>query len=225
MEARKTGDIVQGHFEDTYSNLYNKMVLSIKWPLENCRAKYILKTDEDCYVNTDLLLSFLEKYDATRGSKPLYMGRKSSNMKVIRNPKDRYYVSKDLHPSPTYVPYISGGGYLFSGSLLRSLYEASKTSPLFPIEDACFGSLMKKIEVQPKNNLRFLPFIFCYYLDPSKDPLDRPLCEFLGPIVIHGLKPPKQIEMNFNVKIMTHARSICQSAERNGWLTSRKKCG
>ncbi|XP_031564976.1 beta-1,3-galactosyltransferase 5-like [Actinia tenebrosa] len=126
MEARRTGDIVQGDFLDIYNNLYKKMVLSLKWPLKNCRAKYILKTDEDCYVNTDMLISFLEKYDTTRGSNPLYMGRKSDNSSVERDPEDRYYVSKDIYPSPTYDPYISGGGYVFSGFLLEKLYEASR---------------------------------------------------------------------------------------------------
>lgn len=227
LEARRTGDIVQGDFLDIYNNLYKKMVLSLKWPLKNCPARYILKTDEDCYVNTDMLLSYLEKYDATRGSKPLYMGRRSDNVSVEREPMDRYYVSKDRHPSPTYDPYVSGGGYVFSGFLLKKLYEASKVSPLFPVEDACFGSLMKKIGVQPKNNLRFLPFVHCVFLDEfvDKDPLDRPVCEFLGPIIIHGLMPLKQLEMNFHVKLLTHAPMLCQSSDNNGWLISRKTCG
>lgn len=227
MEARRTRDIVQGDFRDIYNNLYKKMVLSIKWPLKNCPARYILKTDEDCYVNIDILLTYLEKYDATRGSSPLYMGRRSDNVTVERDPEDRYYVSKDRHPFPTYAPYVSGGGYVFSGFLLGKLYEASKVTPLFPVEDACFGSLMKKIGVQPKDNPRFLPFIHCVFMDDftDEDPLNRSVCEFLGPIIIHGLRPLKVLEISFHVKLLTHAPMLCKASDKNGWLKSRKVCG
>lgn len=224
-ESRQSHDIVIGDFIDSYKNLYKKMLLSITWSLSNCPARYILKTDEDCHVNIDILLSYLIGYDSVNGSRsqPLYMGRKTTST-IKRDPKHEHHLPMEIYPSRTkYPPYIAGGGYLFSGSLLKKLYQASKTSPLFAIEDACFGSLIAKVEVQPSNNLRFMPFLYCYFYE-KQELFERPMCEFLGPIVIHGFSPYKQINMYYQIKLMTSSPSICQGQE-NAWLISRKKCG
>lgn len=223
MESRKSRDLVIGDFPDSYENLYKKMLLSINWSLSNCPAKYILKTDEDCYVNIDILLSYLTDYDSAHGSEPLYTGREAEN-KIERNPKKRHYLPKEIYPSRrAYPPYISGGGYLFSGSLLKKLHRASKTSPLFAVEDACFGSLMRNIGVKPKDNLRFMPFLYCYLLE-MQEVYERPMCEFLGPIVMHGFSPLEMINMHYRIKLMTSSPSICIGNEK-AWLISRKKCG
>lgn len=223
IESSKSRDLVIGDFMDSYENLYKKMLLSITWSLSNCPAKYILKTDDDCYVNMEILLSYLIDYDSVNGSKPLYTGREAEN-EIERNPNKQHYVSKEIYPSKEqYPPYISGGGYLFSGSLLKKLYKASQRSPLFAVEDACFGSLMRYIGVKPTDNLRFLPFIYCYFSE-QQEVLERPLCEFLGPIVMHGISPLEMINMHYRIKLMTLSPSICEGNE-NAWLISRKKCG
>lgn len=223
FESRESRDIVVGDFIDSYANLYKKMLLTITWPLHECRAKYILKTDDDCYVNIGICLSFLIEYDS-KESKPLYTGRIASSSPIERDQTNKHYLPEDIYPSrELYPPYIAGGGYLFSGSLLEKLKRASKTSHLFPIEDACFGSLMRKAGVEPEDNLRFMPFLYCYLLDDNEDLFARPLCDFVGPIVIHGLRHYEQITMHFQIKLMTLNPSLCQGNE-NGWLETRKIC-
>ena len=120
-------DIIAGKFNDTFRNLYKKMILSISWPLkDNCSASYILKTDEDCYVNFGNLLNWLDRYHIINGTQPIYVGRRQGHMPVIRDEQNRYYVSKKEFPEPYFNPYAAGGGYVFSGNLLPLLVNVLK---------------------------------------------------------------------------------------------------
>ena len=210
-EARVNGDIVTGDFLDSFRNLSRKMVLSINWPLHHCRAQFILKTDEDCYVNVPLLIDWLLEHQAINGSKPLYAGNLRVRSEVIREYEQRYdpkyYVSTEEYPEKFYPDYISGGGYVFSWRLLPELSRVSKKIPLIPIEDACLGLLMRSIGVKPIGDSRFLPYIWCEQEWGGLQEL--PLCHFLGPFVIHGIEKKMQITMHYNVRIMTHVPTIC----------------
>ena len=43
-------------FQDTYHNLTLKTIMGLKWMSIFCpQAQYVLKTDDDIYVNVDLL--------------------------------------------------------------------------------------------------------------------------------------------------------------------------
>ena len=213
-EAIAYGDIVIGDFQDTFRNLYKKMLLGIEWPLNHCPASYILKTDEDCYVNVLLLLEWLISYDLVNGSKPLYAGNVQYNTNVVRDKGDRYFVSRKLYPYRKYPDYVSGGGYVFSGSLLEKLSRLSQEMPVFPNEDACLGTFMRRLGIKPKQDNRFLPFIFCDLDAPESTLFERPLCHFLGPIVIHGVEKISQIHIHYNVMLMAFVPSLCLYMER-----------
>ena len=207
QEAAIHKDIVIGAFQDTFRNLYMKMMLSLTWPLEqNCNASYILKTDEDCFVNIRNLLHWLNEYDITNGTQPIYAGRVQDNMPVIREKDSRYYVSEKEFPEPYFHPYVSGGGYVFSGNLLPLLFKVSKRSPLFPNEDALLGSLMHRIGVTPTDNLKFLPFIFCF---PNSKLKETYMCGLSRQIIVHGVKEQEQLEMHFNSALLNYLPSFC----------------
>ena len=145
--------MVIGKFEDTFRNLYMKMILSLNWPLEqNCSASYILKTDEDCFVNIGNLLHWLNSYHAINGTNQIYTGR---GMPVVRDKNSRFYVSRKLHPETNFYPYASGGGYVFSRRLLSLLSEKERVSPLFPNEDALLSTFMRRVGVNPQSIISF----------------------------------------------------------------------
>ena len=195
------------------------MLLGIKWPLKRCKARYILKTDEDCYVNVLSLLEWLVSYDAVNGSKPLYSGRVQRDMEAIRDKDDRYFVPRKLYPHRTYPDYVSGGGYVFSGSLLGKLARVSKEMPLFSNEDACLGTFMHRLGIKPRDNLQFLPFIYCEIdaPNPEENLFQRPLCHFLGPLVIHGVRDIRHIQIHYNVMLMTFAPTLCLYIEKQSY--------
>lgn len=59
-EAAARGDILQAAFVDTYRNLTLKTLSGLNWADKHCRmARYILKTDDDVFVNVPELVSEL----------------------------------------------------------------------------------------------------------------------------------------------------------------------
>lgn len=211
QEANIYKDIMIGSFQDTYRNLNMKMIFSLKWPLEQkCRVSYILKTDEDCYVNIWNLLHWLRSYHEANGWRPLYAGRVQTEMPVVRDTKSRYYVSEEDHPADIYKPYASGGGYVISASLLPALVNVSRTSPIFANEDALLGSLMYRIGIQWTDNQKFLPLIFCSHLNKYRF-RDMHMCGLSRQIILHGIRDRLQLEMHFNSALYNHFPSLCSS--------------
>ncbi|KAJ7369622.1 galactosyltransferase [Desmophyllum pertusum] len=216
QEASIYKDIVIGSFEDTYRNLYMKMIFSINWPLDQkCHASYILKTDEDCFVNMGNLLNWLSSYHEANGTRPLYAGRVQIGTNVIRDNKSRYYISKKDHPANKFHAYVSGGGYVISGNLLPLLVEVSRRSPVFPNEDALLGSLMHRLGVQPTNNSKFLPLILCFFLygeDAEADSFrETHMCGLSRQIILHGVRDKSQLEMHFNSALLNYFPTFCSS--------------
>jgi beta-1,3-galactosyltransferase 1 len=64
-ESSKYGDVIQEGFLDTYNNLTLKSVMLLKWVRSHCRhARYVMKTDDDMFVNLPRLISFLQEDQA-----------------------------------------------------------------------------------------------------------------------------------------------------------------
>jgi hypothetical protein len=97
LESAIYGDMVQEDFVDTYRNLTYKGVMALKWIGRYCnRAQYVLKVDDDIVVNTFLLERHLKLLRAknyhTKNTIFCYM---YSKMKVIRNKRSKWYVTKE----------------------------------------------------------------------------------------------------------------------------------
>ena len=55
-------DILQGSFKDTYRNMTYKHIMALKWVLYYCPGvHYVLKSDDDTFVNTPVLMRALAK--------------------------------------------------------------------------------------------------------------------------------------------------------------------
>ena len=66
-EYRTHGDIIQEDFVDSYMNLTLKTIMGIKWAQNYCsKASFILKTDDDIFVNIPLLMENLIELQGRR---------------------------------------------------------------------------------------------------------------------------------------------------------------
>ncbi|XP_048384337.2 beta-1,3-galactosyltransferase 4-like isoform X1 [Stegostoma tigrinum] len=83
-------DVLVGNYLDTYRNLTLKVMHGLKWAVSTCRPLYILKTDDDCFVNTDRLPRFLVRDNPIQTG--LYAGSLFAPEKreVIRNPWSKW---------------------------------------------------------------------------------------------------------------------------------------
>ena len=80
LEAKHYGDVVIGSLIDSYRNLTLKIKLGLTWAYLQCNFKYLLKTDDDSFVNTIGLVKRL--WNSPR--KNFYFGRCFSTAKVVR---------------------------------------------------------------------------------------------------------------------------------------------
>ncbi|KAM3909810.1 beta-1,3-galactosyltransferase 5-like [Leptodactylus fuscus] len=197
------GDILMGNYVDSYRNLTLKVMHGIKWAVEKCQPAHILKTDDDCYVNTHRLPSFLAKHSL---SSRLYVGSVFPEDKrmVIRDPSSKWYVSYQDYEDALYPPYASGIGYILSLDAAKIiLHTAGRIAPL-PVEDAYVGILADKAHIRPLSSTRF-----------TKHNVKWSVCNYRYLMVIHGLSPEDQ-ELTHE-KVLRTRTACTYSVEVTHW--------
>lgn len=66
-EDKQFGDILQGSFMDNYFNLTLKTITLMRWVSLNCdKVKFVLKVDDDMFVNMQLVVDFSETRTFTK---------------------------------------------------------------------------------------------------------------------------------------------------------------
>ena len=65
-EEARHGDVVREDFLDTYQNLTLKTLAGVKWAGQFCgKAEFVMKTDDDMYVNLDIMTEYLKREHTT----------------------------------------------------------------------------------------------------------------------------------------------------------------
>ncbi|OCU02839.1 beta-1,3-galactosyltransferase 5 [Xenopus laevis] len=183
-------DLLMGNYLDTYRNLTLKVMHGLKWAVDRCHPRYILKTDDDCFVNTDRLPTFLARTNRIRQG--LYVGSTFSREKrvVIRDPSSKWYVSKQNYDPDTYPPYASGIGYILSLDVAHTVLATAQTTPSIPMEDAYVGILADRAGVKLLSSTRF-----------AKHNLKWSICNYRYLMVIHRVSPAEQELAQGNVQL------------------------
>ena len=136
FESEQYHDIVQENFQDSYRNLTFKGIAALKWISLHCsHAKYVLKTDDDIFVNMFTLLRHLQSVEKAGGGEAsgFIMCLVWSRMKVMRTGKWRVDVSE--WPDAYYPLYCSGSAFTMSIDVALRLHEVSYHVPFFWVDD------------------------------------------------------------------------------------------
>ncbi|XP_076461854.1 lactosylceramide 1,3-N-acetyl-beta-D-glucosaminyltransferase A-like [Babylonia areolata] len=154
-EAAAFNDIVVGDFLDSYQNLSLKMAMVLQWADLHCaRAKYLLKVDEDTFVNVPLLLDVLSL--VSQNNSHFVLGHLKANRGLSVARRGRWEVSTDAYPLPYWPLYLYGHSYVISGDAISSLRHVSQYMPLITNEDAYVtGVLVKSALVQRIHSRHF----------------------------------------------------------------------
>lgn len=97
-ENNQYGDFVQGSFDDSYRNMTYKHVMAFKYAVYHCpQAKYILKTDDDIFVNTPLMMEFLKHIMSPFGARHLLLCNIIQKAKVLRSYRSKWRVGKCIY--------------------------------------------------------------------------------------------------------------------------------
>ncbi|XP_067662407.1 beta-1,3-galactosyltransferase 5-like [Haliotis asinina] len=143
-EEQKThADIVQGNFIDSYKNLTLKTVAMLQWYKQFCPlARYVMKVDDDVFVETDNLLSKLNLLD--RESR-FILGFTDIADAPLRNSTNKWYLSFEQYPFMQFPRFAHGPAYVISGDLVVDLFEIARHAPPIHLEDVYVTGLCAHI--------------------------------------------------------------------------------
>ena len=163
-ESRIYGDIVQGDYQEHFWNMSYKVAMGFEWAVKYCRFYYLLKADDDVFVNIFGLMNFLTKY--TTPMRRLYTGNIMIGSVVLRN--GRYGVSPEEYNRTFYKPYISGGGYILSRDVVEKFSSSFNVLNPLKIDDAYIGVLADKAGIKPIHNKEFRMYaVKCEYREST----------------------------------------------------------
>lgn len=171
QEQRKNNDIIQIDFTDSYYNLTLKILYGFKWVNIFCKGvKYVVKADDDVFVNIRLLQAELKTYRAhDKGSVFGFIHSTSLGIRVLRAGK--WGVSKEEYPLKKYPPYAQGTSYTLTSDLIPKIIATAEHLPYMHIEDAFITGIIAgkilgaKLEIMAGNS---------YWTDEKPEP-----CEFV----------------------------------------------
>lgn len=163
IESQLYGDIITGDYQEAFFNMAFKVAMGFEWALKFCKFDYLLKTDDDIFVNTHGLLEYLD-INGTLKEK-LYTGNPMWGSPVLR--EGRYAVKHasageqrdDATNKTMFEPYCSGGGFLLSNDVVSSILNMYDLEHPLNIDDAYIGELAHRAGVSPlKNTKNFLMY-------------------------------------------------------------------
>lgn len=184
VENRTFGDIVQGNFVDAYRNMTYKHIMVLKWFTYYCpEAKFILKADDDVFVNTPKVYEYLESEGNNVENRRNFMFCVPSTApRVYRTYRSKWRVSPKEYRNRFYPDYCPGFSIIYSHDTAFQLYRAAQVTPYFWIDDVhVTGTLATKIGVKitaPGHLYMKWPKMD-RYANPGADGLDPSMENFL----------------------------------------------
>lgn len=163
-ESQHHRDIIQLDIIDSYLNLTLKVLSMFHWTTTYCPgAKWIVKSDDDVFVNPFALRTYLQWYPNAS-----FLCRMNKNLKVCRLGGDcpeKWAVSVSEYPKEYYPRYCDGPAYVVANSMARLVYlAANKTHPHL-MEDAYFTGIVARPFNPKYKNLSLQRFPKkCYFL-------------------------------------------------------------
>ena len=133
-ESDDLGDILQGNFVDNYRNMTYKHLLGYRWIGEHCSgASYVLKSDDDQFVDTLQLGRFLSTF--LPGPERVWYLCQVLSSAPHRDPASKWAVTRGEWPGEAYPEYCAGWAYVTTPATVTRVLEQSTKMPYFWIDD------------------------------------------------------------------------------------------
>lgn len=122
-------------------NLSYKGVAALQWITDYCdHAQYIMKTDDDVFVNMFALLKHLSDLYVHGFRLRLFACLVWWRMHVLR--EGQWGIPVEVLPDKLYPPYCSGMGYVFSTDVAVAMYHVSFYVKFFWVDDAYISGFL-----------------------------------------------------------------------------------
>lgn len=148
QEKFRHDDLMLLPLHDSYGALTSKVLKSFEFSQKNFKFDYLLKCDDDTFVDLEKVIHELQKLN----DPTLYWGFFDGRAPVQTKGKwaDPMYRLCDR-----YIPYALGGGYVLGRNLVQYIAENSRMLELFNSEDASVGTWLAGLKVTRKHDSRF----------------------------------------------------------------------
>ncbi|XP_045737825.1 beta-1,3-galactosyltransferase 9 [Mirounga angustirostris] len=153
-ESHKNNDIIEGIFLDSSENQTLKIITMMQWAVTFCpNALFILKVDEEMFVNlpslVDYLLNLKEHFE------DIYLGRVIHQDTPNRDPNNQEFVPFSEYQEKYYPDYCSSEAFIMSQDVARMMYVVFKEVPIMVPADVFVGICAKAIGLIPIHSSRF----------------------------------------------------------------------
>nr|XP_023016268.1 beta-1,3-galactosyltransferase 1-like isoform X1 [Leptinotarsa decemlineata] len=142
-EYETEGDFLQGNFIDSYHNLTYKHVMLLKYMVHHCpNVQYLVKLDDDVFVNMPNLKTFLHLYDIeNKDSEKILCSRMYGNP-VLR--EGRWGVPIEEYPDSFYPYHCSGFAVIYPRAAIFKLNSEAQKTNYFWIDDVFVSGILAK---------------------------------------------------------------------------------
>ncbi|XP_022790033.1 beta-1,3-galactosyltransferase 5-like [Stylophora pistillata] len=146
------GDIIRANYSEHYWNQSLKVEMGFEWAARYCKFSYLLKADDDVLVNTNDLITRLQRASTPKNG--LYLGKINRNAEVRRYGK--FSVNLKEYAGPTFPDYCSGGGFVLSYDVVECMVPSFDVINPFRIDDVYVGILAHELGLIPVHHSWFL---------------------------------------------------------------------
>ena len=136
-ESQTYGDmaLLDGHKEEYGPQCTEKLMLTFQWIINHTNATFVMKTDDDCYIRPQCLISQIKQADL---HKPFLLGT------IIQNAPpnvDGKWKETGWNLTREYLPFAYGSGYVLLRSLIAGIVANDKVFPMrrYNNEDVTLG--------------------------------------------------------------------------------------
>ncbi|XP_075452892.1 UDP-GalNAc:beta-1,3-N-acetylgalactosaminyltransferase 2 isoform X1 [Ascaphus truei] len=138
-ESTTFQDIIFVDVVDTYRNVPSKLLNFYRWTVEFTSFEFLLKTDDDCYIDMDNVFNTIDHKKLERSN--TWWGNFRLNWAVDRTGKwqELEYLS------PAYPAFACGSGYVISKDIVQWLASNSDRLKTYQGEDVSMGIWMSAI--------------------------------------------------------------------------------
>ena len=181
-EVQTYSDILLLNMSDSYTNLVEKLRMSMEWVVLHSTARYILKVDCDVMPNTFAWLRVVDTLLAKEAS-CLIAGFPLVNTPVSRIGK--YAITKDEYNLPRYPNYVGGAAYLMSRDAVVTILDMTSQGKYFMMEDVYFTGMAVRnthVHILGIPNTAYLP-LFIIPDDFNSEVINR----LGGVLMVHNI--------------------------------------
>lgn len=138
-ESELFNDIIESsHIEDYYKQSL-KIAVGFEWATKFCHSQFILKIDDDIFVNKLRLLEFLTSLSLLNWNST-YTGNLQTEAVVQR--EGRHKVSYTEYKYDLFSSFCSGGGFLISSNVASDILNFFDFKNYWTVDDAYIGQLV-----------------------------------------------------------------------------------